>query len=142
MPFPPLRQLATSAEYRQHFENIYCRQPITTFDGIEVRFRKSKFNHCFFESTNRDGIKDKFSPQRAERIDWIKATLIDRNADLYQGWDKLKKQHDNGRRVAVVMGNYVVVIAITGPKKADFTTAYLADSARSISLIRQSPKWA
>ena len=110
MPYPPLLNHNTAAEYRTHFENIYCRGPVTTFDGIDARFRKSQFDHCFFESTHRDGNKDAFSTQRAERMDWIKAALQDANADLYQEWDKKRRRYDSTRRVAVVQTNYVVKI--------------------------------
>lgn len=56
----------TIDDYRLHFERVYCRRPIRTFDGIDVRFRKSSFDHCFFETvTVKD---DTWSPRRAERI--------------------------------------------------------------------------
>ncbi len=31
-----------------------------TFDGIKVFFSKDKFDHAFFESTKRNGVKDTF----------------------------------------------------------------------------------
>lgn len=139
--------LANEAEYRAHFESIYCQGPIRTFDGIEVRFRKSDFDHCCFESSRRDAVKDRFSAKRAKRLNWIKAALEDANSECYQGWDKKRKRHDPRRRVALVMGNYVVVIAIKRQNRADFVTAYLADTPggsgrRSTrDLIRMSPKW-
>lgn len=148
MAYPPLLVLATATEYRAHFENVYCRCPVLTFDGIAVRFRKQSFNHCFFESTRRDGVKDLFSTKRAERIDWIKAALQDPTAERYCGWNKTKRRYDRSRRVTIVMGNYVVVIAITGPRIADFITAYVADPPTSsgrpstIDQIRSGPKWA
>lgn len=72
MAYPPLVCYRTVDEYRAHFERVYCQGTITTFDGIAVRFRKSRFDHCFYESTRRNQVKDAFSAQRAERIDWIK----------------------------------------------------------------------
>jgi len=147
MSYPPLLQLATAAEYRTHFESLYCRGPIATFDGIKVRFRKRDFNHCFFESSRRDGNKDDFSSKRAERMEWIKAALQDAHADRYLGWDKAKRTYDRSRRVTVVMGNYVVVIRITAARKADCVTAFVADTpARpgrpsTIDMIRRGPKW-
>jgi hypothetical protein len=45
------------------------------------------------------------------------------------------------------MGDYVVVIVMTGPAKADFVTAYVADTPgtpgrpSTIEMIRRSPKW-
>lgn len=134
-------------EYRTHFEQVYCLWPIMTFDGISVRFRKRDFDHCFFESSRRDGSKDEFSPKRAQRIDWIKVALQDSNSERYVGWDNIKKRHDKRRRVTLVMGNYVVVIAMTSAKMADFITAYVADTSgtpgrpSTVEMIRRSPKW-
>lgn len=136
---PPLRQRLTIEQYRIHFEAVYCHKPIITFDQIAVRFYKRDFDHCMYESSVRNKIKDQFSIERSERIDWIKATLENPNAILYQGWDKTKKTYDSARRVAVVFEDFVVVIALRANKKARFITAYLADN--SMAKIRMSPKW-
>lgn len=147
MAYPAMITFASEADCRAHFESAYCREPIATFDEIMVRFRKNKFEHCFFESSRRNGIKDTFSPPRAERIDWIKATLEDPDSELYEGWDSVKKRYDRSRRAAIVMGNYVVIIAFTGPGKADFVTAYVADTPSTpsrpstIDKIRSGPGW-
>lgn len=147
MVYPPLRMYDSIADYRVHFEKVYCRKPIATFDGIAVRFKKGDFYHCFFESSRRDGSKDDFSQQRAQRIDWIKSALQDSGSERYVGWDKKKKRYDRRRRVVVVMGNYVVVIVLTGQAKADFITAYLADTPgtpgrpSTLEMIRRSPRW-
>jgi hypothetical protein len=146
MEYPPLVRYDSAVKYRQHFENIYCRKPIPTFDGIQVRFRKRDFNHCFFDSIKSKD--DTFSQLRAERIDWIKATLEDPSSDLHVGWDKKKKRYDSRRRVAIVMNNYVVVIAMKKSLKADFCTAFLADTEplkgqnfSTLELIKMCPKW-
>ena len=146
MSLPALVQYESEEEYRTHFEAVYCRKPIPTFDGFSVRFRKRQFEHCFFESSGRDRVKDCFSKRRAERIDWIQAVLQDPEAELYQGWDRDNRCHDQRRRVAVVLGEYVVVIMMVDEKQADFITAYLADPPRaghlsSIQKIRRGPKW-
>ncbi|MCP5003133.1 MAG: hypothetical protein GY941_04150 [Planctomycetes bacterium] len=147
MPYPLLVQYGTEAEYRRHFEHVYCSGPIKTFDGIKVRFRKNMFDHCFFESSRRDTNKDTFSIKRAERIDWIKESLQDPKSERYAGWDRKKKRHNKKRRVTIVMGNYVAIIQLTGSDKADFITAYLADTRgnkgrpATIDLIRSGPKW-
>lgn len=141
MSYPPLVLHHSEAEYRAHFERVYCRGPITTFDNIKVRFRKDQFDHCFFESTRRNRVKDQFSTLRASRIDWIKATLQDPNADFYVGWDSKRKCYDDSHRVAVVVGNYVVIIRLTKPGMAKFVTAYVADSESTIDRIRQGPRW-
>lgn len=140
MNSPPLVIYQEPAEYAKHFEMNYCRAVINTFDGIRVYFRQTKFGHCFYESTNRDSNKDSFSRTRAERIDWIKANLIDPSAELYQGWDKEKKANVPNCRVSVTYGNYVVIIRMNSkPGSADFITAYVAD--QSISKIRSGPRW-
>lgn len=145
MAYPPLVTYATADEYRAHFESLYCNGPITTFDGIEVRFRKSDFVHCFFESSRRNGVKDTFSVLRSERIDWIKATLEDPKAELYQGWDNVRRVIAPERRVAIVMGNYVAIISTyatkTGTIRASFVTAYVADTGSTLTKIRSGPRW-
>lgn len=140
MPYPPLVSYDSIEGYRDHFERVYCRGPVVTFDGISVRFQKRDFYHAFFESKR---IKDDtFSLKRAQRIDWIKTTLLDPTSERYVGWDSNKKKYDHHRRVAVVKGNYVVVIAVTVNGQGRFITAYVADSGRTIRMIRQGPKWA
>lgn len=147
MPYPPLVHYATIGEYRTHWIRCYCAGPIKTFDGIAVRFRRDKFPHYFYESSGHDGNKDQFSCKRAERIDWIKATLEDAKAELFVGWDKDKRSHDPSRRVAVVMGDYVVIIALTSEATADFVSAYVADTPSSpgrrstLEMIRSGPRW-
>lgn len=143
LTLPPLRFFGTEFEYKQYYYKAYCRKPIITFDRILVYFGKKCFQHCFYESSRRNQIKDIFSKKRAERIDWIRATLENPNAELYQGWDKEKKRHDLNYRVAVVFQNYVVVIRVKKKSdknlKANFVTAFIADN--SIGKIRKSPIW-
>jgi hypothetical protein len=139
--YPPLVRYGSVEEYRAHYERVYCEGPITTFDGIAVRFRKEGFDHCFFESTKRDKVKDAFSQARAERIDWIKATLRDPDAELFAGWDRERKRYDCTHRVALVVGDYVVVIRLKGAKSAQFVTAYVANSPSTLAKIKGSPKW-
>ncbi len=143
MALPPLVNYATVAEYCAHYEQVYCRGNIQTFDGIRVFFGAAKFGHTFYESTARDGRKDVFSPVRAQRIDWIKSTLEHQNAELFAGWDKGARRYDATRRVAVVYEDFVVVVAMglkrDGVLKANFVTCYQADN--SIGKIRTSPLW-
>ena len=144
MSKPALVHYATPAEYKQHYEKHYCRGKIVTFDSIRVYFKPTKFGHVFYESTARDGKKDVFSKIRAERIDWIKATLENPDAELYQGWNKKDKVVEPNRRVSVVYEEFVVIIEVKKDDsgkviKAEFVTAYVADN--SINEIRKSPKW-
>lgn len=141
MSYPPLVYYQSTEEYLAHYERVYCRAPVISFDGIEVRFRKSRFRHIFFESSRRDEKKDIFSIQRSERIDWIKAALRDSAAELYVGWDKKGRRYDPSHRVAVAVGNYVVIIRLSSPRAAEFVTAFVADSASTIAKIRSGPIW-
>ncbi|MEW6220218.1 MAG: hypothetical protein AB1634_11895 [Thermodesulfobacteriota bacterium] len=131
-------------EYRAHFERVYCRAPIVTFDGIPVRFRKSDFDHCM-QKTARGGSGEKigWATDRLERIDWIKATLEHAHAELYFGWDNKRRVTARSRRVAVVFGRYVVVVAIlwrSQDMEGRFITAYPADES-GIARIRTMPQW-
>jgi len=143
MALPPLVHYPSVAEYREHYERVYCRGNIQTSEGIRVFFGAGKFGHAFYESTARDGRKDVFSPVRAQRIDWIKATLEHPSADLFEGWDKTARKYDATRRVAVVYEDFVVVVAmglkLDGSLKANFVTCYQADT--SIDRVRASPVW-
>lgn len=143
MIHPPLVFYNTPSEYQTHYEEVYCRRTILTFDGIRVYFHKDQFGHAFYESSGRAGEKDIFSHIRAQRIDWIKATLEHPNATLYAGWMKPTKTYDPRRRVAVIYGDFVVIISLglgkDGSLKANFKTSYQADN--SIGKIKRSPIW-
>lgn len=138
---PPLLNLGEWPAYQQHFVNSLCQAPLTTHDGIPVYFKRHSFYHAFFESDVYDD--DNFSLVRAERMDWIVATLTDPNSDRYQGWNRKKRQYDPIRRVDVVLEDFVVVLQMIkrqdGNLAAQFVTCYQAD--RSIGKIRQSPAW-
>jgi len=127
--------------YRRHFEREYCAGPLTTHDGISVRFRKDNFDHCCFKSTRRDKIKDSFCLDRAQRLDWIRHALLLPSAELYVGWDG--KRYDENRRVAIVENSFVTVIMMTDWEKdwAKFCTAYYCKDKATIYKIRQGPKW-
>lgn len=143
MPLPPLLNLAVEADYRAHFEQAYCRRGVVTHDGIRVYFRRDRFDHAFYESTRRDGVKDAFSLVRAQRLGWIGATLTNPDADRYQGWSKVNRRYDPARRVSVAYEDFVVVLGLSlsgaGDLKAHFITCYQADN--SIGKIRSSPVW-
>lgn len=103
----------------------YCKEDIETFDGVLVRFYEDMFDHIFYESANRVA-KDKsiLSLNRLEKMLWIKETLQDADAILKKGWDTKNKKYFKNRRVAIVKGNYVVIIRFTGVLKAKLVTAY------------------
>ncbi|MBE7632998.1 hypothetical protein [Tenacibaculum finnmarkense] len=110
---------------RNQWKDVYCLCGIKTFDGIVVKFYEDMFDHCFYESRDRKH-KDKsiLSLNRLEKMLWIKDTLQDENAILKKGWDTQRKEYYKNRRVAVVKGNYVVIVMFTALLKAKFITAY------------------
>lgn len=134
-------------ELREIWHQKYCTQEIFTFDGIKVKFYDDNFDHAFYESSGRnykrkskeDGYKDCLSTVRLEKMLWIKDALMDKDAELYIGFDKKTNSYNKSSRVAVVKGDYVVVIKIYKEKQAKFITAYVADN--SIEKIKKSPMW-
>ena len=135
----------TEEEFRRMWREEYCQQEIYTFDGIQVHFYDNNFDHAFFESTDRrqgiskDKKKDLLSFQRLSRFYWIKEVLQDSTAELRVGYDSKTKSYARSRRVAIVKGDYVVVILLYKDGHAKFITAYVADN--SIDKILNSPKW-
>jgi hypothetical protein len=140
---PPFLTLADEAAYRQHFLDNFVRGDVRTHHGVRVHFKGTDFDHAFFESTQRNGVKDQFSQDRSQRMSWIAHTLADPNADWYQGWVRARKTYDTTRSVAVACGDFVVVLKFRarrdGQVVANFVTCYFADN--SIGKIRQSPIW-
>jgi hypothetical protein len=116
---------------------------IETHDGIRVFFQQSKFGRAFYESANRAGAKDVFSSVRAQRMNWIGATLTDPAAVRYQGWIAKTRSYDPGRRVDILYEDFVVILGLglnrDGSLRANFITCYQADN--SIDKIRTSPLW-
>ena len=125
--------LMSESALREIWEEEYCLQKIVTFDGVNVSCYKEMFDHIFYESTNREA-KDKsiLSYNRLEKIHWIKDTLEDPDAILKKGWDKDKKKYFADRRVAVVKGNYVVIIRFTKKHNAKLVTAYEKEDISNI----------
>lgn len=141
---PPLLKLGSIKEYKQHYERHYQREKIFTYDGIRVYFKPQTFGHAFYKnSKNTAGPKDEFSPERAERMDWVKAALESPDAEIFMGWNKATKAYDEHRRVSVVFENFVVVIELGLNRqeilKGNFVTCYVANN--SIDAIKSSPKW-
>ena len=105
---PPLLILADEAAYQQHFVAKYCAGPLMTHDGIPVYFKRHAFYHAFFDTVvHKD---DTFSQLRAERMDWIEATLTDAQTNRLQGYLSKTKQHDPIRRMELRFQNFIVVL--------------------------------
>ena len=142
---PALLILSSILEYKNHYESMYCRAEIFTVDNIRIYFKSQKFGHAFYEnSEHKQGPKDQFSPERAQRMDWIKSTLMHSDALLFFGWNKDKKVYEESRRVSVVFEGFVVVIELgfntNNVLRGNFVTCYLA-SDKTINAIKTSPVW-
>ena len=124
-------------EMRKIWKDEYCLSEIETFDGVKIKFYEDEFDHCFFESYNRKE-KDKsiLSLNRLEKMLWIKETLRDGTAILKKGWDSKAKEYFKDRRVAIVKGNYILIIRFTGLLKARLVSAY---EKNDIENILESP---
>lgn len=142
MCYPPLVHYRTEEEYKKHYISKYCRSAISTFDSYKVSFDIDRFEHAFYKSSKRNKEKDCFSLERAERIDWIQHTLQDPTSVLRIGYDNTRKRNDSSYRVAVVMGNYVVIMRFVNlPKrKAKFVTAFIAEP-EPLAKILSNPEW-
>ena len=123
----------TESELRVMWKDNYCRNPVETFDGVQVSCYEDMFDHIFYESAERKA-KDKsiLSLNRLEKIYWIKDTLQDASAKFKKGWDNENKKYFEDRRVAVVKGNYVVIIRFTGLLKAKLVTAYWKEDIENV----------
>ena len=137
MTFPPLIYYKAESEYRDHYIRTYCRQKIVTHDKIPVYFKPQRFQHAFYEGVG----KCEFSFPRAQRINWVKSTLENSQAALYEGWHKDKYVPD--RRVSYIYEDFVVIVSLSldgrQSLKGNFITCYVAN--RSIKKIIQSPVW-
>ncbi|NOX15000.1 MAG: hypothetical protein GXP61_03065 [Epsilonproteobacteria bacterium] len=138
-----LLHLSCKDEYKNFYEENYCKNPTMTFDNISVYFKKGSFHHAFFESSDKRGADDIFSQTRATRIGWIKKILQSPNATLYQGWNSKKRTYDPCGRVALEYEEFVVIVRLSLNKKdrlkANFITCYQANN--SIAKIKTSPLW-
>lgn len=146
MQLPQLVHYETENEYFEHYKRVYCRCEVYTFDGMRVFFDPKRFLHAFYEddkSKQYGGNKSKFCRIRAERIDWIKYVLADKESVLYQGYNEHVGNMPD-RRVAIISRDkYVVILNMflnnNGELYGKFNTAFYAD--KSYRKIIKSPLW-
>lgn len=138
--------LNSEQEYRAYFYENFCARPLemrVESTVIKVFFNRDHFDHAFFESSQRDRVKDVFSTQRASHMSLIPQLLGDATGDRRAGWNAATKSYNHGRCVVLSAGDFVLVIRIAKTKRGDFrarfVTCYVADS--SIGKIRKSPTW-
>ena len=139
-------ELPDEAAYRAHYNLAFTRAALplnTSVGSAPVYFDRSRFDHAFFESTQRDGAKDSFSLKRARRMDDIAAVLASPTADRRAGWDSQRRCHDHTHCVSLAMDDFVVVVRLgltrTGFLRGRFVTCFVADN--SIDKIRTAPAW-
>ena len=123
----------TEEELRIIWRDEYCKEEIQTFDGVMMKFYEDMFDHIFFESNDRiEKDKSILSLNRLEKIFWIKEVLQDDKAILKKGWNTQEKKYYKDRRVAIVKGNYVVIIRFVGLLKARLVSAYEKEDIENI----------
>lgn len=138
----PYLLLESVEQYRDYYNNTICKGPAPTIHGIKVFFSRDTFDHAFFESPLRDGVKEtQLSYERAMRMGWIRSALVDPSSDWRAGWDRRKQCVDPATGVCITDEEFVVVIALNNrdPSRAHFRTCYRADN--SIGKIRSKPCW-
>ncbi len=139
-------------DYQKLFIETYCRKRVylTVLDHepVQVDFRSSIFGHAFYDSSDKQGADDVFSPNRAERMLLIEALLNDPHSERYFGWDKKQKRDAPNRCVLVHNSfDYVVVLDFFKSKssvnglRARFVTCYVANSFQTMPKIRSHPTW-
>lgn len=139
--YSKLTHLQGESEYKKLFLEEYCQDDIKTCHDIVVKFYSKHFEHAFFTSSDRKSKKkDIFDINRAQRILWIKKVLKDENIPIYQGHNTQTKKSDKNRRVSLLTPDgYVVVIRMTGMKKAEFLTAFVINDSSVIGKIKSNP---
>ena len=140
---PEFVNYTTVDEYYCHYKREYCDKEIYTSDGIRVHFHPSTFFHAFGERSNpRSPHKDRLSEDRAQRIDWVGATLATPDSS-HSGWKSSTGSDDFTSRVDV-FNQFVVVLQYKLGKrnslKSEFKTCYPA-STRTFKQISGHPRW-
>lgn len=141
MVYPQLLNFEHDDEYLDRYRDVYCTNPIITFDGFQVRFRRADYFHLFCKEEYEGGPRNVFVPQRAQRMDWIKTTLEDNAATLKFGWDRRTRGTMFDRRVALVQGNYTVTIQFEAADSARIVTAFVMDVPANVSNLLLQPTW-
>lgn len=130
----------SEVELRELWRAEYCTDPIFTFDNVRVHFYEDMFDHIFYESSNNiEKDKSILSLNRLEKIYWIKDVLSDPEATLKKGWNNVEKRVYEDRRVAMVKGNYIVVIRFIGKLKAKLVTAFEMQDDEDIAKVLDGP---
>lgn len=136
-------ELESENAYLDYFVKNFIKQSIYTHDGIRIHFRKGHFYHAFFESTISH--KDCFSFNRARHMPEILTILQSPAATCHCGWNNKERRHDPHRRVAYLLGTFLVVIILNrnksnGKLSGDFLTCFEADEF-TFKRVKQDPLW-
>jgi len=140
MELPPLLDLRSEEEYREHYVRTLVRGPaVVTRDGALVRFFEERFEHAFFKKSDRwRDSKDIFAVSRAQRMDWIRALLMSETAEMFREPCGLGQSN----RLALDRSNrYLVVTVTVRPREERFVTAYDEVSEDKVRKIAPLPRW-
>lgn len=136
-------ELENEIAYLDYFVKNLIRREIYTHDGIRIHFRKGHFYHAFFETTVSH--KDCFSFDRARHMPEILTILQSPAATCHCGWNNKERKHDPNRRVAYLLGTFLVVIILnknrnTGKLTGEFLTCFEADES-TFNRVKRDPLW-
>jgi hypothetical protein len=149
-------EAADETSLREAYRNIYITEyvnaEIRDWHGRRVLFHRFTFDHAFSAATNyrtSAGIHDvALSLPRAQRIYWIRKTLVteDLDVDVIGQVRSDNRGRPRRRRTLIVLDNrYVVVLEVSARKDCDFefvtafpaTAAYLMDIRRGSSVVEK-----
>lgn len=139
MELPPLLILESEEEYREHYIRTLANGPaVITPDGIQVDFYEDKFDYVFWgRSSSWQKKKDRFAPERAQRMDWIRPLLVDPNADIRR---ESGSDYRNYRLILYYPDPYMVVTKAVRRGRETFMNAYPCSRER-LNEKSKFPKW-
>lgn len=141
MDLPPLLNLGSEEEYRNHYiQTLVKGPPVITPDGAEVRFFPERFVHAFYRKSDHwKDTKDAFAHSRAQCMDWIRTMLCSRHAEMFREPCGLGQYN---RLVLDRHNRYLVVTVTIREGEERFVTAYDEVSEDKMRKILALPRWA
>ena len=139
MDLPPLLNLESQGEYREHYiRTLVNGPPVITPDGVIVDFYEDKFDYAFWgRSSSWQKQKDIFSWERARHMDWIRPLLTDPNSDMRR---ERGNDYRDFRLVLYYPDPYIVVTKCVKAGRETFKNAHPCSCAR-LTEKHKLPRW-
>jgi hypothetical protein len=139
MDLPPLLNLGSKEEYREHYlRTLVDGPPVITPDGVKIIFYAEKFDYLFSGYSSKWLTKkDTFDIERAKRMDWIRALLesnqVDTRAEIMSAWE-------TRRNVIDYQNCYMIVTKPIRTGVEVIKTAFPCTQAKAAE-VRARPRW-